>query len=149
MLERRQRDIVERFKRPAELDSGFATLAPHAIEKLLAGPKPDARVIAKLLDECIWSQSCREAIDVLAERFRVGNLQAPLIESLRRELIKVVREWCLVIHFPNTDDCFVLLAYCGDKQGLEETRSLAMRTWGPKDRKFRARREEVDRKSVV
>ncbi len=62
--------------------------------------------------------TCREAIDMLAERFRDGIMPASFKDDLRRELIKVVKRSYLVLHFPNTNDCCVLLAYCGDQTGL-------------------------------
>ena len=75
MLEDRQLDIVRRFetaRRPTI--PSFSPLAPHAIEKLLAGPEPDAKVIARSCSgECLWNDECREAIDLLAERFRAGT----------------------------------------------------------------------------
>jgi putative heme-binding domain-containing protein len=148
MLEQRQLEIADRFKRLEGSDPSFAPLAPHAIEKLLSSPKPDATVIAAFFNECLGGEQCREAIDVLTERFRGGNLPAAIAESLRRELIKVVREWYDVVHFPNQDDCSVLLAYCGDKRGLEDTRKLASRTRDAKDRRFRGQREELRLRAV-
>ncbi len=100
-------------------------------------------MIGAILDECLWHEECREAIDLVAERFRAGITPASFKDELRRELIKVVRESYLVLHFRNTNDCCVLLAYCGDKQGLEETRGLASRTWDGKDKEFRQKMEEV------
>lgn len=100
-------------------------------------------MIAAVLDECLWCEECRAAIDLLAERFRAGITPAAFKEALRRELIRVVRESYLVLHFPNGDDCSVLLAYCGDKEGLEETQRLAARTWDGNDLTFRHKREEL------
>src|SRR5262249_29760960 len=57
-----------------------------------------------------------------------GHLPAPIAESLRQEIAKVVKASSADRQFPNTDECHVLLAYCGDKEGLDETRRLAMRT---------------------
>ena len=143
MLEERQYEIVRRFEKLNGRDKSFSPLAPHAIEKLLASSKPDAKVIGAILDECLWHVECREAIDLVAERFRAGITPTSFKDELRRELIKVVRESYMVLHFPNTNDCCVLLAYCGDKQGLEETRGLASRTWDGKDQEFRQKMEEV------
>ena len=47
-------------------------------------------------------------------------MPAAIAESLRRELTQVVsKAYRGLSDFPNGDDCSVLLAYCGDKQGLE------------------------------
>ena len=96
--------------------------------KLLAGREPDVKAIGVLLSASLSYGECREAIDVLAERFRTGNMPAPFRDDLRRELINVVNKASLVPDFPNGDLCSVLLAYCGDRDGLDKTRKLAMRT---------------------
>ncbi len=91
LLEDRQVDIVRRLEQLGSRDPSFSPLAPHAIEKLLASPRPDAKIIAAFLGRALWHEGCRESIDLLADRFRDGNLPAPL-DSLRRELIRVVNE---------------------------------------------------------
>jgi putative heme-binding domain-containing protein len=148
MLEDRQIDIVRRLEQKGSKDPSFSPLAPHAIEKLLAGPRPDAKVLGALLEECLWHDGCGEAIDVVTNRFRDHNMPASLKEALRRELIRVVRKSYRSDHFPNGDLCSVLLAYCGDQEGLKEARELAAQTSEANDRERRARREELRERAI-
>jgi putative membrane-bound dehydrogenase-like protein len=143
MLEKRQLDIAHRLEELNGGDKSFSPLAPHAIEKLMASSTPNAKVISAIFDKCLWHEECREAIDLVAERFRAGITPASFTDDLRRELIKVVRESYMALHFPHTDECCVLLAYCGDKQGLAETRELASRTRDGKNQQFREKSEEL------
>jgi putative membrane-bound dehydrogenase-like protein len=143
MLKERQIDIVRRLEALNGSEPSFSPLAPHAIEKLLAGREPDAKAIGVLLGASLSYGECREAIDVLAERFRTGSMPAPFRDDLRRELVNVVNKASLVPDFPNGDLCSVLLAYCGDRDGLDKTRKLAMRTSAGDDQELREHVEEL------
>jgi putative membrane-bound dehydrogenase-like protein len=143
LLETHQGELVRRFEEDNGQDPSFAPLAPRAIDKLFASAKPDPHVIASILNECLWSAYCREAVDVLAARFRAEDMPAQFETDLRREIIKVVEASNLVLHFPNSDERSILLAYCADATGLQETRKIAFRTWKNDDPGFRRRREEI------
>ena len=73
-----------------------------------------------------------------------GSMPAPFEEALRSELSKVVRQACHDghDHFPNVNDCCVLLAYCGDKRVEESLEDWRGGTWDVKDCVSR-RREEL------
>jgi putative membrane-bound dehydrogenase-like protein len=142
LLEGHQAEVARWLERFDGRETGFSRLAPRAIERLLDSPRADAKVIGILLDDCLWNDAAPDAIDILAERFGERSMPAPFEESLRRELIKVAKENLRVLHFPHDDECLILLAYCGDQEGLEWTRRIARRTWDKDDPGFRDRMEE-------
>jgi putative heme-binding domain-containing protein len=142
-LETRQAEIARRLENARGRATGFSPLAPRAIEKLLDSPKADPRVIGVILSECLSNDEGLEAMDLLAERFRGRTIAPPFEESLRRELIKVVKESSRGLHFPYDDACAVLLAYCGEREGLEAARRIARETWEKGDRGSRDAREAL------
>ena len=101
-----------------------------------------------MLKRALWYAGCRESIDLLAERFRAGNMPAPLRDGLRRELVTAVRQACQIDDFPHREDCSVLLAYCGDEEGLDQLRKLAAKTSDGKARDLRHDIEELRIRAV-
>ncbi len=140
LLETRRADVAQWLERPEGKETGLGPLAPRAIERLLSSSQANVHVIITLLVDCLRKNESREAIDVLAERFRDRSLPAPLENDLRRELIKAVNQSDSVPHFSQSDELKVLLAYCGDDAGLAETRRIALNT--------RAKNDSVPREAV-
>jgi putative membrane-bound dehydrogenase-like protein len=148
MLEERQIEVARRFEKTDGHDASFSPLGPRAIEKLLAGPKPDAKVIGECLSECLWGAQCGEAVDVILEQFRERMLPGPQRESLCRELIKVVKENSVADEFPNREECLILLAICGANEGLHEARRLAGRSGDTRDEELRERNERLRLRAI-
>jgi putative heme-binding domain-containing protein len=140
-LESRQAEIARRLEDTRGIATGFRPLAPRAIEKLLDSPRADTRVIGVILSGCLSHDEGLEAIDLLAERFRDRTLAPGFEERLRRELIKVVKDSTRVLRFPHDDACAVLLAYCGESDGLEAARLIAREAGEKDDRSSRSARE--------
>jgi putative heme-binding domain-containing protein len=126
ILEKRQAELARWLQHFEGKETGFSQLVPLAIERILASPKADPKTVASLLDSCSDDDDTREALALLAERFRERSLSPTLAEGLRTELSKVLRPAALEGHNRVGDECWVLLAYCGDKKGLEVTRRVAL-----------------------
>ena len=80
---------------------------------------------------------------MLVDRIRTENLPAHLKDGLQRELSRVVKKARQLPDFPHNDECSVLLAICGDRQGLDETRKLALITSDGKRQDLRNEIEEM------
>ena len=148
LLETRRADVAQWLERPEGKETGLGPLAPRAIERLLSSSQANVHVIITLLVDCLRKNESREAIDVLAERFRDRSLPAPLENDLRRELIKAVNQSDSVPHFSQSDELKVLLAYCGDHAGLAETRRIALNTRAKNDSVPREEVEEIRIRAV-
>ena len=147
MLEERQHDLVRKLKQQGGHAASFRVLAPHAIELLLSSARRDAAVIGAIVSAsaCLEGETCRETIDVITERFREGFAAPAFRGALSLELSKVARQAPRDRDSPYDDDHCILLAYCGDQDGLAETRNLAALPSDPKDR---AAAEEIRIRAV-
>ena len=125
LLENRHVEFAQRLFQFDGRRTGFDQLIPRSIERALASPKANANAVASLLDCCGDDDDTREALGLLAERFRERSMPARLEEGLRNELKMVLHEKERNGHDRLLSDCRVLLAYCGDNEGLEETRRIA------------------------
>jgi putative heme-binding domain-containing protein len=139
LLEDHQAEVARRLDQPGGRQTGFGLLLPRLIEKLLASPKVDARIIALVLrSNSADDDSMREALDVVATRFRERGLPAEVDRALRQELSKVLKDPTLRSHERLGPDYTVLLAYCGDGESLEETRRFARTAGIDDDQRLRA-----------
>ncbi len=148
ILEERQHEIADRLEQRGGEDSSFSPLAPRAIDKLLASAKADPHVIGLLLRQCFWTEDCLDAVDVLAARFRTGRMPAELEEALKRELVAIAQD-PRNGGFPNADECTLVLAYCGDAQGLARARRLASLFGHDRNPRKRREREEIRIRAVA
>jgi putative membrane-bound dehydrogenase-like protein len=104
----------------------FSRLLPHLIDKLIANPRADARFITGLLlSGRADDESLRDALDVVASRFRERSLPAERDKALRMVLKKRLIESNMQKDQRLIWDYFILLAYCGDESGLLRTHSIA------------------------
>ena len=86
IVEDRQEELARWLEPFRGKEIGFSPLVPHVIERLLASPKADARIAARLLYSSSQEDATREALDLLAEGFRERSMPAELNDSLRKEL---------------------------------------------------------------
>ena len=122
-------------------------LVPHLVQRLLAGPKPDAEFIVSLLKSCSEIDPLREAFDLLAERFRERSLPAHMEAAIRHELIPYLRSAWQRQH-PSHDDYSIMLAYCGEQDSMKEVWTIARTTWKDKDVEDRVHWEEMRIRAV-
>jgi putative heme-binding domain-containing protein len=126
LLERNRVDVVRRLEQYRGRGTGFGPLLPHLIDRLLANRAADAKIVARVLSSCGGEEEpTREALDVLAARFRERGWPAGLEKDMRRELGRVLHELDKDPENPLSPDYSIMLAYCGDKDRLEKTRRIA------------------------
>jgi putative membrane-bound dehydrogenase-like protein len=143
-LEDRQADLALWARRVGK--GRLDPLLPHMIERLLASPKADSKLVLGLLNACSDAGALRETFDLLADRFRERSMPAPLQEALRRELIPFLKgAWD--VHDSLHDDFSIMLAYCGDPEGLKEAWKIARATVKDDD-EDRNHREEMRLRAV-
>ena len=95
------------------------------IERLVASPKADTRIMSRLLYSSTQEDATRAALDLLAEGFRERSMPAEPNDGLRKDLAIVLHELTGIRDDPLAADYAVLAAYCGDRESLEETRRIA------------------------
>jgi putative heme-binding domain-containing protein len=124
LLEGGLAELARRLEDAKGLEIGLSPLVPRMVERILASPKADAKLVVGLLKSC-WDQAAvHEALDLLAERFRERSSPAPLEEALRSELIPFLRQaWD--VHDPFRDDYSILLVYCGDQASVKTAWEIA------------------------
>jgi putative membrane-bound dehydrogenase-like protein len=125
LVEDRQEELARWLEQYRGKEIGFSPLVPHVIERLVASPKADARIAARLLYSSTQEDTTREALDLLAAGFRERSMPAELNDGLRKELSIVLHELTGQRDDPCAADYSVLAAYCGDRESLEETRRIA------------------------
>ncbi len=123
LVEDRQDELARWLEPFRSKEIGFSPLVPHVIERLLASPKADARIAARLLYASSQEDTTREALDLLAEGFRERSMPAELNANLRMELSIVLHELAGGRDDPLAADYSVLAAYCGDRESLENCAS--------------------------
>ena len=120
LLEDRQAELARWLERV-----DFHGLPPRIIERLLASPKGDPKVIAGALLSCDDDDSRRAAVDLVAARFRERSLPPGREEALRSELSKALSGSNLRFDNRRAFDYRVLLTYCGDHSSLREMWTIA------------------------
>jgi putative membrane-bound dehydrogenase-like protein len=114
-IEDRQAELARRMLDRRGKEPGFSVLIPRIVDRLLDSRHVDAAVIAKLLSA---SDSPRDALDVVLERFRDHSLPRPLEDALRAELKAVLKS---MVGPPDQSNKFLTVArvYCGDQESLK------------------------------
>ena len=138
LVEDRQDELARWLEPFRSKEIGFSPLVPHVIERLLASPKADARIAARLLYASSQEDTTREALDLLAEGFRERSMPAELNANLRMELSIVLHELAGGRDDPLAADYSVLAAYCGDRESLETARRIAQSSSFDADARLRA-----------
>ncbi|MHB1559628.1 MAG: c-type cytochrome, partial [Isosphaeraceae bacterium] len=130
LLDDRPGEFARSLKLPPTLGSKrrrfLDGVLPFLVDRLLTSPGADAEYIARLTVEGLADdETCREAFDTVATHLREHDLPAELDGALRRSLrIELFRLTGDIGH-PLYPDYVVLLAYCGDEEGLKRTRAFA------------------------
>ena len=127
LVEDRQEELARWLEPFRGKEIGFSPLVPRVIERLVASPKADTRIMSRLLYSSTQEDATREALDLLAEGFRERSMPAELNDGLRKDLAIVLHELTGKRDDPLAADYAVLAAYCGDRESLEETRRIAQR----------------------
>ncbi len=126
LLDDRPGEVARWLDRSQATGAVFRGLLPRLIDKLMANPRADAKLIARVLfsgraDE----DSSREAFDVVATRLRDRGLPPEFDRDLRGELKKRLVTLTGGGDHRLRRDYWILLAYCGDRTGLMRTRDIA------------------------
>jgi putative membrane-bound dehydrogenase-like protein len=104
-------------------------LLPRLVDRLLASPKADAELIARVLSSNLVGEgSVREAVGVLLTRLREHNLPAGVEPALREALKKRLMGRPVRRDEPFPPHYAILLAYCGSEPALAMTRRMARST---------------------
>ena len=70
LVEDRQEELAGWLEPFRGKEIGFSPLVPRVIERLVASPKADTRIMSRLLYSSTQEDATREALDLLAEGFR-------------------------------------------------------------------------------
>ncbi len=138
-IEGRQAELARRMLDRRGKEPGFSVLIPRIVERLLDSRHVDAAVIAKFLSA---SDSPRDALDVVLERFRDHSLPRPLEDALRAELKAVLKS---TVGQPDQSNKFLTVArvYCGDQESLKLAIAWARSSPPEDDRDDREQDEEL------
>src|SRR5262249_51771833 len=83
LLEERQVEVARWLEQFGWRETGFSRLLPRMIERLLAHPKADAKIVASVLSSCCRDDDpTREALGLVAARFRERSMPAAFQEAL-------------------------------------------------------------------
>ena len=149
LLEERQLAITRRLQLLRPGNTGFSAMAPRAIERLLDSPKASPEAVRVFLASTTGKEDLRQAIDVLAERFRERALSPEMEKGLHAELIRLLSKTA-----PDDGDDSpaleyrILLAYCGDQASVRKTWEIARTPWKGDDRGSRDDWEDLRTRAV-
>jgi putative heme-binding domain-containing protein len=126
LLEERQLDVTRRLKGQRGTDLAISALAPRAIERLLDSPKASPELVRELLGRMMGKENLRQAIDVLAERFRARSLSPEMEKAVHEELDRLLSNMA-----PDADDDSPALEYriLGDQASLKRSWEIARMAW--------------------
>ncbi|HZW32120.1 MAG TPA: PVC-type heme-binding CxxCH protein, partial [Isosphaeraceae bacterium] len=125
LLEDRQAELARWIGRVGLGNLGFNRLLPRMIDRLLATPKGDPQIIAGALVSCDDAESCRQAVDLVAARFRERSLPPGREDALKRAFSKELSGANWRTQDRRAFDYRVLLTYCGDHSSLKEMWTIA------------------------
>ncbi len=125
LLETRQLEIARSIEQMPAGSVGLGPLAPRAIERILESSKANPDAIRLLLATTRRDQDTRNALDVLAARFREGDLSAEMQQIVRSELARRLNDAARGSGRELVPELRVLLCYFGDPDSVKETLEIA------------------------
>jgi putative heme-binding domain-containing protein len=133
LLEERQLDVARLLEElaslpadnPRRVNNPLKGVAPWAIERIMASPKADARVVRVLLRSIVRDEEMLEALDRVAERMREANPSPQLTKGLREELSRLLGRRVANAGDPVVVGIRIVLSYCGDLESLKAVLQIA------------------------
>ncbi len=149
LLEERQLDVARRLEERRWQNLGLSAMATQAIERILDSPEADPRIVRALLASTNREEDMREALDVLAARFRQRSMPTAIKKALHTEFTHLLDTMDpSSVDTPVALDYRIMLAYCGDQASLKKLWEIARTNWKGADPESQADWEELRMRAV-